>query len=178
MIKIEYKVGDDILKIIQNTLYDHYRGKVDFTGPDPKQEVFIETGLGGMGQINRSIREMTINSGLVINAHEMEHLNESMFTTYIVPFLATMKFNINTELDPIGVDVAFINGFAKDSYTYRIRYESIENEPEVEIVAIGKLPEFRVEIGNLIRECKLDEKYEIGSAKLVKLIMNYLKTLE
>jgi hypothetical protein len=186
--QVEYMIGDDIMKVIQNTIYNFYAGKVDFLGPDPKRDVDIYTGLGGMMQVNNSIKEMTINSGLVINAPEIGTVTNrndncddiGYFSSYVIPFLANVKFRIDTSMDNVDnggqatEDNPFINGFLKSSYNYRV----VAGEETVDIIATGARPDFKHELTKLIIDSVLDTQYEMSANRLTKCIMNYLNTLK
>lgn len=180
---VEYQLGDDIMKIIQNTLYDIYNGKVEFTGPDPKVNVDVKTGIAGMMGVDRAVREMIINSGLVINASEISnianHSNEEnvSYTSYIIPFLANVRFIIDPVMDPMKASDEinpYINGFRTSSYSYVVE----QKDQVYEIVCVGKLPVFQEELLKLVRESKIADKYEMYPTKVVKYIMNALKNLE
>ncbi len=178
--RIEYKVGDDIMKVIQNGIYDCYAGKVNFLGPDPAMKLQIYTGIAGMGEMNKSMKEMVINSGLVINASEIggmsaDNIDKFPITSYTIPFLANVTFILDPSLDTIVEGTQFMNGYNPQSYNYRIQDGE---EILVEIVCIGKLPVFEDELLNLIRDSKIAEKYEMYPTKVVKYIMNSLKNLE
>ncbi len=141
--KKEYEIGDDILKIIQETLYQLYTGRIDFLGPDPKQEVYIETGLAGIIQVTTAIRKMAIRSGLVVNASDIEHIGTKeggeLYTSYTIPFLANVKFTVNPKFDPIqdeGAINPYIKGFRLSSYTYNVKHSIPELEP-ITIIATG-----------------------------------------
>lgn len=183
----EYKIGDDIMGIIENTIYKYYNGKSDFTGPAPSPEriLAIETGLGGTYHITNCIKERAINSGLVIDASDIHNMSVTseesaplQLRSFTIPFLANINLMLNTELDKggkISDDSPYINGFFKSSYNYIIK----DGENIVaELVCIGKLPVFEEELLKLVRGSKIAEKYDMNPTKVVKYIMNTLKALE
>ena len=43
------------LDMFKNELYNFYAGKVEFDGPDPKRQLIVQTGIGGMQMINKAI---------------------------------------------------------------------------------------------------------------------------
>jgi hypothetical protein len=117
--------------ILQSELFNYYNGRVDFVGPDPKREVIVQTGMAGMQQVNVAIQQMATNSGLVINASEVGAItNKGMdlkfgfaYTSYVIPFLANVKFVVNPALDPVEAndwENPYINGFRLSSYCYII----------------------------------------------------------
>ncbi len=178
MNRIEYKIGEDIVKIIESTIYENI-SREDFEGPDPKHIVYIKTGLGGMKEIDSKIRNMAISSGLVVNASELFKPVEEggiSFTSYTIPFLATMNITIDTTMDPVQADdIPFVKGYKQSSYNYII---SENDEILLEVICIGELPDFHRELNKIIRECKLEDKYEVSSAFLTKYLMKKLKELE
>lgn len=137
---IEYQIGEDILKIIEKTLYESMVGNIDFLGPDPSVEKTIETGIGGLKYINEAIQKMAVRSGLVINASGVGSLITTgedrgiVYTKYTIPFLANIRFVINPTYDSIDPDGIYINGFRQKSYNYTII------EEDISIIAIGCLP--------------------------------------
>lgn len=180
MKQIEYKVGEDIMSLIQQQIYEVYQTKgTSFMGPNSDVEFFVETGIAGMREVDKAIKQMVITSGLVINAAELGAItgkkNEGKyFTSYHAPFLGTVHFSLNKELDPKNTE--YLNGYAKSSYTYRLL--AAEDSPKIvtEIVATGVLPIFEDELRKLIEEAQLDKKYEVSSRFLAKYIQKCLKT--
>ena len=43
------------MDMFRNELYNFYAGKVDFDGPDPKRQLIVQTGIGGMQLVNEAI---------------------------------------------------------------------------------------------------------------------------
>ena len=126
-----YNIGTWNMGILQSELFNYYNGRVDFVGPDPKREVIVQTGIAGMQQVNVAIQQMATNSGLVINASEVGAItNKGMdlkfgfaYTSYVIPFLANVKFVVNPALDPVEAndwENPYINGFRLSSYCYII----------------------------------------------------------
>ncbi len=178
--RIEYKVGEDIMKIIQESIYSYYRD-VTFPGPEPKREITIKTGIAGISQIDRVVKEMAIKSGLVISASETgtgtKEDNNTTTIKYTIPFLATTVFTLQPEIDKLDPDTEYIyvNGYKQESYGYIIK----DGDTVIaEIVCIGKLPVFKEELLNLVRDSRIAEKYEMYPTKVVKYIINALKNLE
>ena len=116
-----YTVGTvNILDRIKSNIYNYYNGRVDFKGPDPEREVIIQTGIAGMQQVNNDIAQMVGNSGMVVNAAEVGAISNASnsktsipaingmdlrfgfaYTSYVIPFLANVKFVVNPALDPV-----------------------------------------------------------------------------
>lgn len=136
-----YNIGTWNMGILKSELYNYYNGRVDFTGPDPKREVIVQTGIAGMQQVNDAIQQMASNSGMVINASEVGAISSAngktgipqingmdlrfgfAYTAYVIPFLANVKFVINPALDPVlanDIENPFVNGFRTSSYCYII----------------------------------------------------------
>lgn len=127
--QIEYLIGDDIVKVVENSIYNFYRGKVDFTGPDPDREIYATTGLGGMLQFNSAVKAEAIKSGLVINAMNIKMNEQKEYTSYIIPFLANVKFKVDVAFDSLPHQTTdksnpFMNGFKMSSYNYKLTDEN------------------------------------------------------
>lgn len=126
--QVEYLIGDDIVKVVENSIYNFYRGKVDFTGPNPDRTIWATTGLAGIMQFNFAIKERAIKSGLVINVRDIKMNEQSEYTSYIIPFLANVKFKIEPVFDPQNVfddkENPFINEFRISSYNYKLTDEN------------------------------------------------------
>jgi hypothetical protein len=66
-----YNKGSFNLDLFKSEIFNFFNGKVEFQGPDPRRELVVQTGMGGMKLINEAIKKEAINSGLVINASEV-----------------------------------------------------------------------------------------------------------
>ena len=66
-----YNKGSFNLDLFKSEIFNFFNGKVEFQGPDPKRQLVVQTGLGGMKLVNEAIKKEAINSGLVINASEV-----------------------------------------------------------------------------------------------------------
>lgn len=127
-----YNIGTfDLNSVLKAELFNFYNGRVDFTGPDPKRQVIVQTGMAGMQQANDAILSYAVNSGLVINGSDVGAIKGSgmdlsfgyAYTSYTIPFLANVKFVVNPALDPVvanDVENPYINGFRLSSYAYII----------------------------------------------------------
>lgn len=140
--KTVYNIGTFTPSVLENQIYNFFRGRVDLIGPDPERKLVVQTGTGGMKQMNEAIKNMAINSGLVVNATEVGAISgmktksgESLshtgmdldygyaYTSYTIPFLANVKFVVNPALDPVianDIENPIVNGFRTSSYCYII----------------------------------------------------------
>lgn len=156
--KTVYNIGTFTPNILENQIYNFFRGRVDFVGPDPERKIVVQTGIAGMRQMNNAIKNMAINSGLVINASEVgaisnmklksgESLQQSgmdldygyAYTSYTIPFLANVKFVINPALDPIlanDIENPWVDGYRTSSYCYIVW--DITDNPEDNIFLMKK----------------------------------------
>ena len=122
------------LDLFRNEIYNFYNGKVEFKGPDPKRQLIVQTGMGGMRLVNESIKKEAQNSGLVIQAAANDGIGaitgQGMdlnfgfaFTSYVIPFLANVKFVLNPAFDNIhtnDIENPIIDGFPLSSYNFII----------------------------------------------------------
>lgn len=138
-----YTVGTvNILDRIKSNIYNYYNGRVDFKGPDPEREIIIQTGIAGMEQVGNAIGQMVGNSGMVVNASEVGAISNASnsktsipaingmdlrfgfaYTSYVIPFLANVKFVVNPALDPVlanNIENPYLNGYRLSSYCYII----------------------------------------------------------
>lgn len=156
--KTVYNIGTFTPNVLENQVYNFFRGRVDFVGPDPERKLIVQTGIAGMRQMNNAIKQMAVNSGLVINATEVgaisnmktkdgKSLSESgmdldygyAYTSYTIPFLANLKFVVNSALDPIlanDIENPMVNGYRTSSYCYIIW--DITDNPEDNIFLMKK----------------------------------------
>jgi hypothetical protein len=122
------------LDLFRSEIYNFYAGKVEFKGPDPKRQLIVQTGMGGMRLINEAIKQEAFGSGLVIQAAGANSINaiqgEPMdlgfgysFTSYVIPFLANVKFVLNPAFDNLNtndIENPIIDGFPLSSYSFII----------------------------------------------------------
>lgn len=119
------------LDLFRSEIYNFYAGKVEFEGPDPKRSLIVQTGMGGMKQVNEAILKLAVNSGLVINASQIGAITGSgmdlnfgfAYTSYTIPFLANVKFVLNPAFDNVhtnDIENPIIDGFPLSSYSYII----------------------------------------------------------
>jgi len=122
------------LDLFRSEIYNFYAGKVEFKGPDPKRQLIVQTGMGGMRMVNEAIRREAVSSGLVIQAASDAGIGaisgQSMdlnfgfaFTSYVIPFLANVKFVLNPAFDNLhtnDIENPIIDGFPLSSYSFII----------------------------------------------------------
>lgn len=124
------------LELFRAELYNFYAGRVEFQGPDPKRQLIVQTGMGGMRLVNEAIKREAINSGLVINAGtdggggigaisgKGMNLNYGFaFTSYVIPFLANVQFVLNPAFDNLhtnDIENPIIDGNPLSSYSFII----------------------------------------------------------
>ena len=126
-----YNKSSFTLEMFRAELYNFYVGKVDFQGPDPKRQLIVQTGLGGMKLVNEAIKKEAVNSGLVINASEVGAITGKgmdlnfgfAYTSYVIPFLANVKFVLNPAFDNLhtnDIENPLIDGHPLSSYNFII----------------------------------------------------------
>ena len=125
------------LELFRAELYNFYAGRVEFQGPDPKRQLIVQTGMGGMRLVNEAIKREAVNSGLVtvtgssnqgignaINGTSAMDLNFGFaFTSYVIPFLANVKFVLNPAFDNLhtnDIENPIIDGNPLSSYSFII----------------------------------------------------------
>jgi hypothetical protein len=128
-----YNKGQFSLELFRAEIFNFYNGKVEFKGPDPKRELIVQTGMGGMKLVNEAIKKEAISAGLVINAGASGNgigaitgqgmdLNFGFaFTSYTIPFLANVKFVLNPAFDNVhtnDIENPMIDGYPLSSYNF------------------------------------------------------------
>ena len=122
------------LELFRAELYNFYAGRVEFQGPDPKRQLIVQTGMGGMRMVNEAIKREAANSGLVIQAAANNGIGaisgQGMnlgfgfaYTSYVIPFLANVQFVLNPAFDNIhtnDIENPLIDGFPLSSYSFII----------------------------------------------------------
>ena len=127
------------LDMFKSELYNFYQGKVDLDGPDPQRSLIVQTGIGGMQLINKAIKDdvSMINNGtgggnpFVINADNVGAVTGQgmdmgygwSFTSFVIPFLANVKFVLNPAFDNLhtnDVENPLIDGRPLSSYSFII----------------------------------------------------------
>ena len=126
-----YNKGSFNLELFKSEIFNFFNGKVEFQGPDPKRQLIVQTGMGGMKLVNEAIKKEAINSGLVINASEVGAITGKgmdlnfgfAYTQYVIPFLANVKFVLNPAFDNVhtnDIENPIIDGFPLSSYNFII----------------------------------------------------------
>jgi hypothetical protein len=52
-----YNKNNFNLDLFRGELYNFFNGKVEFQGPDPKRQLVVQTGMGGMRMVNEAIKQ-------------------------------------------------------------------------------------------------------------------------
>jgi hypothetical protein len=126
-----YNRGSFNLDLFKSEIFNFFNGRVEFKGPDPQRALIVQTGLGGMKLVNEAIKKEAVNSGLVLNAHELGAVTGKgmdlnfgfAYTSYIIPFLANVKFVLNPAFDNVhtnDIENPIIDGFPLSSYNFII----------------------------------------------------------
>ena len=129
-----YNKSNFSLELFRAEIYNFFAGRVEFQGPDPKRQLIVQTGMGGMRLVNEAIKTEAVNSGLVIQAASNNgigaitgqgmDLNYGFaFTSYVIPFLANVKFVLNPAFDNIhtnDIENPIIDGNPLSSYSFII----------------------------------------------------------
>jgi len=129
-----YNKSNFSLELFRGEIYNFYAGRVEFKGPDPSRTLIVQTGMGGMRLVNEAIKREAVNSGLVIQAASNNgigaitgqgmDLNYGFaFTSYVIPFLANVKFVLNPAFDNLhtnDIENPIIDGNPLSSYSFII----------------------------------------------------------
>jgi hypothetical protein len=126
-----YNRGSFNLDLFKSEIFNFFNGRVEFKGPDPQRSLIVQTGLGGMKLVNEAIKKEAVNSGLVLNAHELGAVTGKgmdlnfgfAYTSYVIPFLANVKFVLNPAFDNVhtnDIENPIIDGFPLSSYNFII----------------------------------------------------------
>ena len=126
-----YNKANFNLDLFRSEIYNFYAGKVDFQGPDPKRQLVVQTGMGGMRMVNAAIAREAMASGLLIQAADIGAITGKgmdlnfgfAYTSYVIPFLANVKFVLNPAFDNLhtnDIENPIIDGFPLSSYSFII----------------------------------------------------------
>jgi hypothetical protein len=126
-----YNKSSFSLELFRSELYNFYAGRVEFQGPDPKRQLIVQTGIGGMRMVNEAIKKEVATSNLQILAADIGAItNKGMdlgfgfaYTSYVIPFLANVKFVLNPAFDNIhtnDIENPIIDGNPLSSYSFII----------------------------------------------------------
>jgi len=123
------------LDLFRSELHNFYAGKVEFQGPDPKRQLIVQTGIGGMRLVSEAIAAKAAGSGLIIQAasnagigaitgtNAMDLNFGFAYTSFTIPFLANVKFVINPAFDNVhtsNIENPMIDGNPLSSYSFVI----------------------------------------------------------
>lgn len=133
-----YNKSSFSLEMFRSEIYNFYNGRVEFKGPDPHREIVVQTGLGGMKMVNEAIKKeaasenfgnmMSYNGdksglGIITGSNAMNLGFGYSFTSYVIPFLANVKFVLNPAFDNVhtnDIENPIIDGFPLSSYSFII----------------------------------------------------------
>jgi len=126
-----YNKGNFNLDLFKSELYNFYQGRVEFNGPDPKRQLIVQTGIGGMKLVNEAIKLEANAAGLVIQADDIGAITGKgmdlgfgfAYTSYVIPFLANVKFVLNPAFDNLhtnDIENPIIDGHPLSSYSFVI----------------------------------------------------------
>ena len=126
-----YNKSSFTLDMFKSELYNFYQGKVEFKGPDPQRQLIVQTGIGGMQLINKAIAEEVYGTGLEQNASQIGAVTGQgmdlqfgfAYTSFIIPFLANVKFVLNPAFDNLhtnDIENPLIDGRPLSSFSFII----------------------------------------------------------
>ena len=126
-----YNKNNFNLDLFRSEIYNFFNGKVEFQGPDPSRQLIVQTGMGGMRMVNEAIKREAVSSGLVIQAADIGAITGQgmdlnfgfAYTSYVIPFLANVKFVLNPAFDNVNtndIENPIIDGFPLSSYSFII----------------------------------------------------------
>ena len=130
-----YNIKSFRMSMFQSILENFFRGKLDIQGPDPDQEVVVQTGKGGFKLVMPQLKAEALGQeGLIVNATEVGAIRQAGsspysltygygFTSYTIPFLTKVKFVYNPALDPIeasNIVNPIVDGYRLSSYSFII----------------------------------------------------------
>lgn len=126
-----YNKGNFNLDLFKSELYNFYQGRIEFQGPDPKRQLIVQTGIGGMKLVNEAIKREANAAGLVIQGADIGAITGKgmdlgfgfAYTSYVIPFLANVKFVLNPAFDNLhtnDIENPIIDGHPLSSYSFVI----------------------------------------------------------
>lgn len=119
------------LEMFEAEIFNFFRGKVNFDGPDSQNKLIVQTGMAGMKMMNNAIHKMVNATGLIQNATDIgavygSHMNLGYgmnYTQYKIPFLANLEFVINPAFDNVEqntIENPTVDGYNLSSYSFII----------------------------------------------------------
>ena len=131
-----YNKSGFTLELFRSEIFNFFNGKVEFKGPDPQRQLIVQTGMAGMKLINEAIKKEAFGMGTstilnmdksgvnAVSGNNAMDLNFGFaFTSYTIPFLANVKFVINSAFDNVhtnDIENPIIDGFPLSSYNFII----------------------------------------------------------
>ena len=126
-----YNKNNFNLDLFRSEIYNFFNGKVEFQGPDPNRQLIVQTGMGGMRMVNEAIKREAVASGLVIQAADIGAITGQgmdlnfgfAYTSYVIPFLANVKFVLNPAFDNLhtnDIENPLIDGRPLSSFSFII----------------------------------------------------------
>ena len=129
-----YNKSSFSLEMFRAELYNFYNGRVEFDGPDPKRQIIVQTGMGGMRMVNEAIKREAAGDNFItvrgdkgginaVSGNPMDLGFGYAFTSYVIPFLANVKFVINPAFDNVhtnDIENPVIDGHPLSSYSFII----------------------------------------------------------
>jgi len=136
------------LDLFKSEIYNFYAGKVDFKGPDPKRQLVVQTGMGGMKLVNEAIKKEAIQSGLLIQAADIGAITGKgmdlnfgyAYTSYVIPFLANVRFVLNPAFDNLhtnDIENPLIDGYPLSSYNFIIFDVTDDNNDNIYLLKLN-----------------------------------------
>tara|TARA_Y100000361_G_scaffold150249_1_gene165664 strand:+ start:549 stop:2180 length:1632 start_codon:yes stop_codon:yes gene_type:complete len=137
------------LDMFKNELYNFYVGKVDFDGPDPKRQLIVQTGIGGMQLVNAAIAaEANGANGMITNADNIGAITGKgmdlgfgfAYTSYVIPFLANVKFVLNPAFDNLhtnDIENPLVDGRPLSSYSFIIFDVTDEGNDNIHLLKLS-----------------------------------------
>jgi hypothetical protein len=144
-----YNKGTFNLDMFKNELYNFYQGKVELEGPDPKRSLIVQTGIGGMKMINKAIAaEANGANGMVTNADNIGAITGSgmdlgfgyAYTSFVIPFLANVKFVLNPAFDSLhtnDIENPLVDGRPLSSYSFIIFDVTEEGNDNIHLLKLS-----------------------------------------
>jgi len=125
------------LDMFKAELMNFYQGRVELSGPDPQRQIIVQTGLGGMKLVNEAIKAEANSSGLLVRATDIGAVSGTSmdlnfgfaYTSYVIPFLANVKFVLNSAFDNLhtnDIENPLVDGHPLSSYSFVV-FDVTEN---------------------------------------------------
>jgi len=132
-----YNKSSFSLDMFKAELYNFYQGRVELQGPDPQRQIIVQTGIGGMKLVNEAIKAEANASGLLVRATDIGAVSGTnmdlnfgfAYTSYVIPFLANVKFVLNPAFDNLhtnDIENPLIDGHPLSSYSFVV-FDITEN---------------------------------------------------